>query len=85
MLVSYVRDEKGNPVATIVAIAKYCVGWSICHPNDKFQKRFGVEIARQRAIKNRNCPQPPNRKNMSKKLMLVQITKMLERSEKYFK
>lgn len=55
-LIKHVRDENRNPVATVVVIdnnGQLQSGVAVCNTKDHFHKRYGVEIATGRAIKNR--------------------------------
>jgi len=51
MVVRYVRDEKNNPFAVIVATGKNKIGLSLCSPEDKFNKKEGLRLATERAEK----------------------------------
>jgi len=54
----YIRDERRNPIATIASIlytdnmgvTHKSFGASVCHPNDKFDKKVGRSIALHRAM-----------------------------------
>ena len=49
--VSYLRYEGSRePYGVVVAIDAGHVGWSLCHPGDRFDKRLGKRIARSRAV-----------------------------------
>ena len=57
MLVKYLREEtndgtKGKPFGVVVAIDKETIGYSICNPKDRWNKKRGIEIAVGRAMKN---------------------------------
>lgn len=55
-LIKHVRDENRNPVATVVVIndnGQLKGGVAVCNEKDNFHKKYGVEIAMGRALKNR--------------------------------
>ena len=58
MLINYIRqrnlsDEqngyKGVPIGIVVALDKEHIGWSLCCPRDKWDKKLGLKIAENRA------------------------------------
>ena len=48
-LVKYIRDEKRNPIATVVCEKGGKVGWSLCSKKDRFLKQEGVYLALSRS------------------------------------
>jgi hypothetical protein len=58
MIVQYVRDLNRNPVGVVVAIGPDQVGWSVCHPKDRFDKVRGLNIAIGRAQAGKEGPIP---------------------------
>jgi hypothetical protein len=57
MLVKYLREEtndgtKGKPFGVVVAIDEGVIGYSICNPKDRWDKKRGIEIAVGRAMKS---------------------------------
>ena len=59
MLVKYLREEtndgtKGKPFGVVVAIDKETIGYSICNPKDRWNKKRGIEIAVGRAMKSKD-------------------------------
>lgn len=57
-LISYVRDEHGKIMATLVAISSTQFGAAFANPKDKVVKHLGVAIATERALKGKQatCP-----------------------------
>lgn len=53
LLKTYIRDEHRNPKGVVVAIhtddGEFKFGYSLCGPNDKFDKKLGTAIALRRA------------------------------------
>lgn len=59
MLITYIRKNKtekskGVPIGCVVALDKNHIGWSLCNPKDKWNKKLGLEIAKGRASNNKN-------------------------------
>lgn len=72
-----------DPIGVIVAIAKNKVGWSLCSSRDKFDKERGKMIAQRRAEAygtdlDKTFESAPYS-------IRLDIQKMCERSQKYFK
>lgn len=92
MLVKYVRDIIGNPVACVVAVGPRQVGWSVKHQKDQFNKDIAKKIAKGRAIQG-SATHLPNRNMWDYDMNIVnladvlhdEILNMSERSVKYFK
>ena len=96
MLVKYIRDNAKRPIGCVVAVAPDAVGWSVCHPNDPFNKQRAMEIARGRAEKG-SVSLPPEYRSVWKfteddlvKVSLYSVVGaeleiMAERASKYFK
>lgn len=49
MLVKHIRDAQNIPFATIVAVSPTNIGFAICNPKDRFNKKVGTSIAKVRA------------------------------------
>lgn len=83
MLVTYVRDFEGVPFGVVVAVDREKIGVSCCNPKDKFVKKVGIKIARQRAESSADLDRfYPE----SDKLVFQQyIMDMRTRARKYFK
>jgi len=57
MLITYIRKNKtdkskGIPIGCVVALDKNHIGWSLCNPKDKWNRKRGLEIATGRAKNN---------------------------------
>ena len=79
MIYEYVRDRNGHPLGVVVALGKKDVGWSLCNKKDKFDKEFGLMIAKGRAIKTKT------KHKFIPKTVLPYIHKMEDRAKRYFK
>jgi len=89
MIVQYVRDEKRNPIGAVVALSPTKVGFSLCHPRDKWDRKIGLKIAEGRAKQyglediqeylKRKVPY--NKSN----LLFYVLRNVVERAEKYYK
>ena len=76
-------ETGGDPIGVIVAIDKNKVGWSLCSPRDKCNKERGKMIAQMRAEAygtdlDKTFESAPYS-------IRLDIQKMYERSQKYFK
>lgn len=87
-LLEYVRKNKNNRNKKGVLLAvkqdgdKVVIGWSLCRPNDEFDKYFGQEVAYDRGMKRFDDPHhfediPPS--------IFPQVERFVDRCEKYFK
>jgi len=97
MLVQYIKrgiKRKGVIVAfTEPGTENIYIGWSLCHPNDSFDKDIGKDIAINRAIKwhyhikNRNSLYDPKEINHLTVPISIdqQLYKFILRAERYFK
>jgi hypothetical protein len=87
MLISYVRNDKGQPIGVVASPGKYLVGVSICNPKDKFDRQLGLEIACGRAMRVENIyPKTlPNRNDLSLDMLDDMVDTMYRRSRKYYK
>jgi hypothetical protein len=90
MLVKYLRWPNGVPYACIVGHrrmdGKLGIGWSLCHPKDKFNKARAREIAMNRAIKGYNS-KPASRPTYGDNtdvLINNEMQAMLSRTERYY-
>jgi lipoate-protein ligase A len=50
MIIRYLKDEKGKMFGTVI-IDGDNVGWSLCNPKDRFDKKLGKRIALNRLEK----------------------------------
>jgi len=84
ILVSYLRDNKGNPHGVISDLKREdgTIGfnYSFCRKSDRFQKEIGLKIAMGRAIVNSTCEFEYCPHEVFKK-----IDNFVKRSAKYFK
>ena len=82
MLISYVRDNKRRPIATVVALDRTHIGAAICNSSDRFSKQRGREIAAARASRN---IWPEVFDAETTKLLNVAMMDMEKRAAKYYK
>lgn len=78
-IIKYVRDRKGPKgvvLATKTSDGVYRLGWSLCRKGDKFNKKFGVQIAKGRATAG--CTEFPSS-------LKSDINEIEERASRYFK
>lgn len=90
ILKNYIRDLRNNPVGVVVVIKEngiYRFGYSLCSPQDRFDKETGTKIAIHRA-KAKNlaldqalAPLVPNRRET----VLSGYLNLEKRASKYFK
>ena len=83
-IVKYVRDEEGTPFGVVVAVDKESIGFSICHPKDKWNRGIGKLIARNRALKHFS-ERKTTVSDKTYKLLTPVLTDVKRRAEKYFK
>lgn len=76
-------ETGGDPIGVIVAIDKNKVGWSLCSPRDKFNKERGKMVAQRRAEAYGTDSQKVFEN--APYSIILDIQKMYERSQKYFK
>lgn len=87
-LVKYVRGKHGQRKGVVVAVkgdfedpegtkSNFSIGWSALHPNDRFDRDIGLNIARGRAVKGSNTKVPG--------YVMEDILEMSERASRYFK
>lgn len=50
-IIQYVRDENRKPYGAVVAIAPGQVGWSLCNPKDKWNRKKAIDMATARAFR----------------------------------
>lgn len=84
-LINYIRDEKNNPRGVVVAIRddnEIFYGFSLCNPEDKWDKPLGIKkaIARARAAEYK-LPDVLERRQ----LVFDAIQKIQNRALRYFK
>ena len=46
---AYLEETGGDPIGVIVSTERGKVGWSLCNPKDRFDKKLGKMIAINRA------------------------------------
>jgi hypothetical protein len=97
MLIRYIRDyklahkdnkeniEKSCPYGCIVALDKDKIGWAFCNPRDKWNRKLGLQIARNRALSEKviTTEYPLNYKKRENFKQCYDKIKIL--AEKYFK
>ncbi len=97
MLIQHVRDANRIPFATIVALSPTQISFTICSHKDRFNKKFGTNVAAKRAAFGWK-PSYPNRWVLGPKkyygvigeiqvstIIEYEYNKMVKRAEKYFK
>lgn len=84
ILIKYIRNEHGHPIATVVATDAGHVGWSVCHRADTFDKELGIRIATGRANHAGVTNNYPTL-NQNKETLPQAIREMYDRSIRYFK
>lgn len=82
----YIRETpKGHPIGVVVAIKvgdKAKLGFSLCSPRDKFDRKFGDQIAINRALSDSyRLPES----GYKKQLVLDRIESVGHRARDYFK
>jgi len=94
MLIQYVRTEKGKRVGVIVALSSDHIGYSLCNPIDRFDKKKGKFIAERRAetgkdfivklavVINRRCKRGKIVSNICR--LIQPMIVMQERASRYF-
>lgn len=88
VLIEYKRNKQNQPVGVMVAIGRHALGWSLCSPNDKFDKHLGLHIALHRAAQAAELGPDKISKNYLSKIphsMLDLYDKMYHRARLYFK
>jgi hypothetical protein len=83
-VLKYVRNEDGHPVGCVVATGPGQIGWSACHPNDRFNKELARRIAIGRAQAGSGTPElavPWSKGNQFDNV----IDEVYQRSYRYFK
>lgn len=79
-LKQYIRDANNNPIGVMVAKFykdNYCIGYSICHPNETYNKELGLKIA----IGRMNCKRLLKPKRLD---VLVHLSKFYEKCNRIF-
>ena len=94
MLIQYVRTDKGKRVGVVVALSSDHIGYSLCNPVDKFDKKKGKFIAERRAetgkdfidklavVINRRCLRGKMISNICR--LIQPMLDMQERASRYF-
>lgn len=85
-IIKYVKNKKGQPIGVVLATKtfdnQFSVGWSLCkingHNADKFDKKFGVQIAAARAKAGYDLKKIPH-------TIFNHWAEMTHRGAKYFK
>ena len=80
---AYLEETGGDPIGVIVSTERGKVGWSLCNPKDRFDKKLGKMIAINRADaygfdKDSLLSNVPNS-------IFTEVIKMYDRSTRYFK
>ena len=87
VIIEYVTDKETNKSIGIIVAARvdgniYNIDYSYVHPDDKFDKKFGREIAVKRATSNRS-------KRVKMRLLNEEVLRgymsMIERASRCFK
>jgi hypothetical protein len=90
ILKNYIRDQRNNPVGVVVVVKEnenYRFGYSLCAPQDRFDKETGTKIAIYRAqakelgIDQALAPLVPDRREV----VLNGYLNLEKRASKYFK
>ncbi len=76
-LIQYVRNLEGQRIGVVLAINADKIGWSKCCKRDKWDRKWGLEIARRRAHQGFKAQIPF--------AIEEPFRRMVERAEKYFK
>lgn len=78
--------EKGKKIGIVVAIGPGIIGWSKCMSIDTYDNKLGLHIALKRAMKALTLTYSERIEFIDSAPLSIQedITKMLERSYKYF-
>ena len=53
-IIQYIRDNKRNKIGVMAAFRhneEVYIGWSLCSKQDVFDREFGIELAKNRAVK----------------------------------
>lgn len=92
VLREYIRDENNNPVGVVVALKnkegnRVIYGYSLVNSSvDQFNKKLGVEIAANRAVKNWPNEFVPIPNMTRRRIKVTEAYDRLEdRAVKYFK
>ena len=88
VLIEYKRNSKGMPIGVVIAIEKDCVGWSLCHEWDTYQKEVGIDHAIRKALSAKRIGRLQRifmYENSVPNSMADLVDKMLDRSELYYK
>jgi hypothetical protein len=88
MLISYVRNDKGQKIGAVVSPGANLVGVSLCNPKDTFSKEMALTLALGRAIRVKNIAPPmPMLKDVTG--ICEQVGELIDtmyiRSRKYYK
>jgi hypothetical protein len=90
ILKNYIRDQRNNPVGVVVVVKEnknYRFGYSLCSPQDRFDKETGTKIAVYRAKAKELGPDQalvplvPDRREV----VLNGYLNLEKRASKYFK
>lgn len=86
VLKEYIRDKNNNPCGVVVAVKdddQVFYGYSLCNPSDKYDKRFGMNIAINRALSKDGYSLPHSPQTI--KTILGKIRNLESRALLYFK
>lgn len=86
MLTMYVRNKHGHPIGKVIAMpvsdTEWNVGWSLCHPLDRWDPNIADRIAKSRALNDKWTDTVETCIPHKVSKMLADITK---RGQVYFK
>lgn len=88
VLVQYYYQPKNVLRGVVVAVDREAVGWSLCHDNDEFSKKKGINMAIGRARRSQTLEKPEKIEafyNSIPQSLTELYNKMTERSIRYFK
>lgn len=82
-LAHHVRDVKGNPFATLVALSATAIGLAVCNKRDTMNKKLGLSLAAGRAALG--TPFPTIRADNKRNIAILEAAQEFHtRADKYF-